>query len=127
MVFSSLRYRNWEKARRDRFNDELTNLGKELPQFNSEKPWTKAEIVQNARDYIKKLEKLKRSAEDEKKIKLLKRQNRKLRELIRHEFGIGISEFEFVQKTLKEIVELVETSKNKRSKCIYEKQWMRCF
>ena len=46
-----------------------------------------------------------------KRMRLVKKQNRKLRELIRHEFAKGISESDFVHKTIKEIQEMFEAAR----------------
>lgn len=79
--FSALRFRHWEKNRRDRFNVLLTNLGKTLPGFIEDEvvaqdgdkskakiKWSKAEIVEKATEYITALKKLKVPTELKKRI-----------------------------------------------------------
>ena len=110
ILFSSspAQFRKWEKDRRLRFNALLDRLAAQLPSHTANCRWTKAQIVDNA---IRHLKAIKEAAADDsasgvggsavaaisavvtgrdsleltnaQKLKLLSRQNRKLRELLR--------------------------------------------
>ena len=62
-------------------------------------------VVTNAIAYIRQLERLRMPEDVEKRIRLVKRQNRKLRSLVRQEMGLAdaVSEAQLVQMGLKEI------------------------
>jgi hypothetical protein len=117
-----VRFRQWEKTRRDRFNTELHELAKCCSQDENEAAlaetakWSKQLVVQKAIEHIRLLERLRMPPDVEKRIRMVKRQNRKLRVIIREELGLedAITEAQLVQLNLKEIREkIAEANKNR--------------
>lgn len=148
------RFRQWEKLRRDRFNELLGELAQLLPGYSpcpgitssssseaTNTPgalkWSKKEIVERAIHRIQSLEqkqpnqrgfspRLDEEMPDEdnneernalkKKMHALMKQNRKLRELIRIEFQIDLSETEFKKLNVREIKEVIDCVQRDRGK-----------
>lgn len=86
--FSSAgRYRQWEKSRRERFNHLLLELASSLPDFaddhaaprergNTALKWSKAEVLERARRYIRALEELKVAGEVARRVRAVRKQNK---------------------------------------------------
>ena len=47
------KYREWEKERRNRFNNKLEELATNLPEYNKENPWKKCEILERSIVWLK--------------------------------------------------------------------------
>ena len=107
--FSILLIRRYEKDRRSRFNALLDKLAAMLPNYaesnTKDQHWTKAQIVENAIKYIKSFQANKTNStsntvdnnnpESIKIMKILKKQNKKLREVFRNEFAPHMNEKDF--------------------------------
>ena len=126
MCFSILLIRRYEKDRRSRFNALLDKLAALLPNFaecnTSDQKWTKAQIVDNAIKYIKNFQNSKSvnvntgndSPESVKILKILKKQNKKLREVLRNEFAPDMTEKDFCHLDFNALDKLIK-DKHQRS------------
>ena len=100
-----------------------------LPNFNEsndgDQKWTKAQIVENAVNYILSFQKEQQSKKDDienshpnanknldKSFKILKRQYKRLRELLRHELVPEMPEKEFCSLDLIQLQELIDSKRN---------------
>uniref|UniRef100_A0A0K2U4H7 BHLH domain-containing protein n=1 Tax=Lepeophtheirus salmonis TaxID=72036 RepID=A0A0K2U4H7_LEPSM len=102
------KYRLWEKNRRDRFNAGLETLSASLPDYESGvSKWPKADIVERAINYIKALQAQRIPDDLQRRIKGLKRQNSKLREIIRSKLAKEMDQKEFSKLNLQEIQSLI--------------------
>jgi hypothetical protein len=133
-----LLFRRYEKDRRCRFNALLDKLGTMLPNFaestniQDDQKLTKAQIVENSIKFIKLLQKKSsggdslgsnnESGDSSKLLKLLKKQNKKLRDILRSEFAPKMSEKEFctidfghLQRLIKEKKDLREAEAHKEN------------
>ena len=123
-----VRFRQWEKSRRDRFNRELQELARCCTENENEKDaaeaeaaalkWSKQLIVQKAIAYIHLLQRTRMPEDVERRIRTVKRQNRKLRMIIRDELGLAeqVSESQLIQLSLKEIRERVAEAASRKKK-----------
>ena len=132
-ISSILLIRRYEKDRRARFNvllDKLATLLPDYSEFNTEdQKWTKAQIVENSIKLIKNLQNnAKKSSsillhDDEqnqhpdsaKIIKILKKQNKKLREVLKNEFAPHMTDKDFAHLDFNTLEKLVK-EKNVRDK-----------
>ena len=116
-------YRRYEKDRRSRFNASLDKLASLLPDFaeanNGDSKWTKCQILDNAIKYIQSVpdnvENTNPNNEKDgnaKLIKILKKQNKKLREIVRNECVPHLNEKEFCSLDFPQLYEII---KSKRS------------
>ena len=110
------RVKQWEKDRRDRFNQLLAVLANTLP--DPDPKWSKKEIVERAVARIKTLEAEKMPEDVQKKIRIVARQNRKLREVIRREFDLRLKESEFRNLSLAQIREVIGKKRAESEKFI---------
>ncbi|QQP35109.1 Uncharacterized protein FKW44_023243 [Caligus rogercresseyi] len=110
-VFRAGKYRLWERLRRERFNAGLESLSASLPDYEAGvSKWTKGDIVERALNYIKALQAQRIPDDLQKRIKGLKRQNSKLREIIRSKLAQGMDPKEFSKLNLQEIQSLITSS-----------------
>merc|ERR1711963_576902 len=120
MKYANL-YRGYEKDRRNRFNANLDKLATLLPDYaecnNSNSKWTKVQIVENAIKHIQSLqenvENSNPNAETAKLMKILKKQNKKLREIVRNELVPHLNEKEFCSLEFPQLYKLIKSKKSK--------------
>ena len=121
-------FKRYEKDRRSRFNALLDKLASLLPNFNEandgDQKWTKAQIVENAIKHIRILQQQSKNQEDienahpnaprniDKSFKLLRKQYKKLREFLRHEFVPEMPEKEFCCLDFVQLQEIIDKRRN---------------
>lgn len=122
--FSPSLFRRYEKDRRCRFNALLDKLASLLPNFaecnDGEQKWTKAQIVENAIKFILHLQNnienqappnSTPAADTKSTLKLLKKQNKKLREILRTELVPELTEKEFCSMDFSQLYDLIKKKK----------------
>ena len=129
MIFfsSASLFKRYEKDRRCRFNALLDKLASLLPNFqesnDGDQKWTKAQIVENAIKHIRSFQQQTQNDDIEnehpsgsrnldKSFKILKRQYKNLREILRHEFVPEMPEKEFCCLDLIQLQELIDKRRN---------------
>ena len=125
---SAILFKRYEKDRRSRFNALLDKLASLLPNFqeanDSDQKWTKAQIVEFAIKHIRSFQQQQAKNDDienahpnasinlDKSFKILKRQYKKLREILRNEFVPEMPEKEFCCLDLIQLQELIDNRRN---------------
>ena len=124
---SATLFKRYEKDRRSRFNALLDKLASLLPNFqeanDSDQKWTKAQIVEFAIKHIRSFQQQAKNDNIENahpnasrnldnSFKILKRQYKKLREILRNEFVPEMPEKEFCCLDLIQLQELIDNRRN---------------
>ena len=124
---SATLFKRYEKDRRSRFNALLDKLASLLPNFqeanDSDQKWTKAQIVEFAIKHIRSFQQQAKKDDIENahpnaprsldnSFKILKRQYKKLREILRNEFVPEMPEKEFCCLDLIQLQELIDNWRN---------------
>ena len=126
--YSANLYRSYEKDRRSRFNANLDKLATLLPNYaesnNSSNKWTKCQIVENAIKHVQTLqenvENSNPNTENAKLMKILKKQNKKLREIVRSELVPHLSDKEFCSLDFPQLYEIIKKSKKSSPDTVQE-------
>ena len=105
--------------------DKLAALLPDFSEFNTEdQKWTKAQIVENSIKFIKKLQNAQNTsvlnddqqqhADSAKIIKILKKQNKKLREVLKNEFAPHMTDKDFAHLDFNTLEKLVKEKNHEK-------------
>ena len=118
-------YRRYEKDRRSRFNASLDKLASLLPDFaesnNGDSKWTKCQILDNAIKYIQSVQdnventNPNNDKDNTKLMKILKKQNKKLREIVRNECVPHLNEKEFCSLDFPQLYEIIKSKRSQEA------------